>query len=504
MSSAGYITDEPWQHTYHYSLCPGYLRFASAMAGLPQPRMRSYCELAFGQGVSLAIHAACHQDTRFVGTDFNPGHVAFARRLAAAAGLTNLELCDQSLEDFSRLKTLEPQDFACLSGTWSWLPGAGQTAVTDFLARLLAPGGLFALHVSTLPGQNAIGGLVHILRSFAPSGAAAEQIRAAIDNALGFLELSPAFGELHWHLREMVRDLKSKPVSHLAHEYFNHNWHPEYFADIVRKMGHARLSWACHGSLLEAVDSLHLTPRQADFLSRIEDLAKREQLRDFIRNSGGRTDLWSKGTLPRRSDRRELMSGIELVLVRPAKEFDFKVGGGLGEVALSKDLYGAMLAALANHVPASLGSIADRVLGRFTFDDVIDAVAILIDKRLVQVVNPSAAEIARSSRFAWALNDFILGLARDGDSIRHLGSPLTGGGVETKLQQRLFLAAYRDGLKDRAAMATYVLDLLSKRPELKDTPDRPRADRTLLERDAEIFIAEDLPVFRALQIMECP
>ena len=504
MSSAGYITDEPWQHTYHYSLCPGYLRFASAMAGLPPPKIQSYCELAFGQGLSLAIHAACHQSIRFIGTDFNPGHVAFARRLAAAADLANLVLCDQPLEDYSLREGLELQDFIGLSGTWSWLPPSGQTAVTDFLARLLAPGGLFALHASTLPGQNAIVGLVHILRSYAPAGTATEQIPAALEKALGFLELSPAFGDLHWHLRELVRDMKIRPVNHLAHEYFNHNWRPEYFADLVRKMGDAGLSWACHGSLVEAVDSLHLTPSQAEFLSRIEDLALRQQLRDFIRNSGGRTDLWSKGTLTRRSDRRELMTGIEIVLVRPAKDFDFKAGGGLGEVALSKDLYGSMLASLASHAPTSLESIADRITGRFTFDDVIDAAAILIDKRLVQVVNPSAAEVARSGRFAAALNDFILGLAREGDTIRHLCSPLTGGGVEAKLQQRLFLAAYRDGAKGRAAMAAFVLDVLSKRPKLTDTPDRLRADRTLLERDAEIFIADDLPVFRALQILERP
>ena len=501
MSSAGYITDEPWQHTYHYSLCPGYLRFASAMAGLTPPRIENYCELAFGQGISLAIHAACHQDTRFVGTDFNPGHVAFAKRLANAAGLANLSLYDSSLEDFARREGIRQQDFVGLSGTWSWLPPPGRSAVTGFLGRRLSPGGLFALHVSTLPGQNAIVGLVHILRAFAPAGASTAQIPAALEGALGFLELSPAFGDLHWHLREMVRDMRTRPTNHLAHEYFNHNWRPDYFCDLAQELSHAGLSWASHGKLLEAVECLHLTPSQIEFLAGIADATKRQLLRDFIRNSGGRTDLWSKGALPR-SDRRELMSKIELVLVKPAKEFDFKAGGGLGEVALSKALYGSILEALADHVPVTLAAIAKRVEGRFTFDEVIDAVAILIEKHLIQIVNSSTGEVERSRGRAWALNGFILDLAREGDTAGHLCSPLTGGGIEAKLQQRLFLAAYRDGAMDRAAMAKYASTVLSKLPESPSDADRPRRDRTLLERDAEIFLAEDLPVYRSLQILE--
>lgn len=503
MSSAGYITDEPWEHTYHYSLCPGYLRFACAMAGLPLPDLRTYCELAFGQGVSLAIHAACHQDIRFIGTDFNASHVAFARRLAAGAGLSNLELRDHSLEIFLERGDAGPQDFVGLSGTWSWLPPQGQSAVIEFLARQLSAGGLFALHASTLPGQNSISGLVQIMRSFAPAGAATAQIPKAIERTLSFLELSPSFGELHWHLRELVRDMKTKPASHLAHEYFNLNWRPDYFSDLAHKMAAAGLSWACRGSLIEAVDSLHITPRQIEFLAGIEDTTKREQLRDFTRNNGGRTDLWSKGAPARQSDRRELMSDIRVVLVKPAKQFDFKAGGGLGEVALSNHLYGPILESLTGRRPCSVAQIADLVSGSFQFDDVIDAAAILIEKKLIQVVNSNTGEVSRSRNFAWAFNGFILSLAREGDTVRHLCSPLTGGGIEMKFEQRLFLAAYREGAKDRAAMAQYALDVIAKlMPSLPDGQNRPRSDRALLERDAETFVAEDLPIYRALELLE--
>ena len=51
-------------------------------------------------------------------------------------------------------------------------------------------------------------------------------------------------------------------------------------------------------------------------------------------------------------------------------------------------------------------------------------------------------------------------------------------------------------------MAKYASTVLSKLPESPSDADRPRRDRTLLERDAEIFLAEDLPVYRSLQILE--
>ena len=54
-------------------------------AALAAPRTRTACELGFGQGMSVNVHAA-GSDTRWYGTDFNPAHAAFARELSSSAG----------------------------------------------------------------------------------------------------------------------------------------------------------------------------------------------------------------------------------------------------------------------------------------------------------------------------------------------------------------------------------------------------------------------------------
>jgi hypothetical protein len=236
-------------------------------------------------------------------------------------------------------------------------------------------------------------------------------------------------------------------------------------------------------------------------LSAINEPVRREQLRDFIRNSGGRTDLWSKGGRGTPADRRELMAPMAIVLVRQPQALDLKVNGGLGEVALSRDLYGKLIEALQHHVPMRFSVLADRVAGRFSFDEVIDAAAILIEKGMAQVANASAAEIERSVAPASALNTLILALAREGESVRHLCSPVTGAGIETSLQERLFLASHLDGARDEGAMARYAEAALSGHAMAQGLDARLQ-DRTLLERDAGLFRNARLPILRALRLVE--
>ncbi len=81
----GYRTDIGYTYGYHPELNPLRLRLAFLNAGLKVPTIASACELGFGQGISIAIHAAA-SPIHWHGTDINPAHAAFARQLAAASG----------------------------------------------------------------------------------------------------------------------------------------------------------------------------------------------------------------------------------------------------------------------------------------------------------------------------------------------------------------------------------------------------------------------------------
>ena len=63
--TAGYVADIDYNSQYYSELNPVRLSLALLNAGYALPNIRNACELGFGQGVSVNIHAAAEGDGRF-------------------------------------------------------------------------------------------------------------------------------------------------------------------------------------------------------------------------------------------------------------------------------------------------------------------------------------------------------------------------------------------------------------------------------------------------------
>ena len=83
--TSGYVADIGYTFGYYSELNPRRMPLAFLNAGLAAPEGATACELGFGQGISVNIHAAA-SGTQWFGTDFNPAQAGFARALAAASG----------------------------------------------------------------------------------------------------------------------------------------------------------------------------------------------------------------------------------------------------------------------------------------------------------------------------------------------------------------------------------------------------------------------------------
>ena len=84
--TAGYVADIGYTHGYYPELNPLRAQLPLAVAGVAAPQhLATACELGFGQGVSVNIHAA-GGSTQWWGTDFNPAQAAQAREMAQASG----------------------------------------------------------------------------------------------------------------------------------------------------------------------------------------------------------------------------------------------------------------------------------------------------------------------------------------------------------------------------------------------------------------------------------
>ena len=512
MLQPGYITDLPWQHTYQYCLSPHYTRFALGIAGLSAPTPRSCCELAYGQGLSVALHAACNQESIWIGTDFNSAHAAFARSLTSGVALPNLCLYEEPLAVFCRREELGKLDFIGMIGTWSWLPASDQAAIGEFLDKKLTRKGLFALDHLTFPGNNALAGLRRILLAFAdPHGqgkvdqnSASVRVRDAVARALAFCDVQPSFMHKHWELRNVIERMQTADIGSLTHEYFNHNWRPGYFLDMVEQLKPFGLSWIAYWSLTDALDELHFTPQQLCYLSKIVDVNLREQLKDLIVNRGTRSDLWSKEPLSEGSfARRDVLGPEKVILVKPKDDFNYEVQGALGKVALSRSLYGPLLEALADYRPLRLEDLHNALGERATFDEVTDALAILFDRGYVRIVNPSDAEIARSALTSRALNQNIMDMARVSNAPAYLGSPVTGSGINVSRVHQLFLLAREEGGRSPETYARFAENVLAAQPR-EDQPDTRNVpkNRGCLRAEADAFEARHLPIYRALRIAD--
>src|SRR5690348_5278214 len=138
--TAGYVADVEYTYGYYNELNPLRAPMALADLALACPRFDTACELGFGQGLSVNVHAAA-TTTRWYGTDFNPAHAAFARELAEAAG-SGAELVDEAFAEFCARPDLPDFDYIGLHGTWSWVSDENRAVLVDFLRRKLKLGGV--------------------------------------------------------------------------------------------------------------------------------------------------------------------------------------------------------------------------------------------------------------------------------------------------------------------------------------------------------------------------
>ena len=82
--TAGYVAEIGYTYGYYQELNPLRMQMALRNAGFVAPEVGTACELGFGQGLSINLHAAA-SPVEWWGTDFNPAQAGFARELAQAA-----------------------------------------------------------------------------------------------------------------------------------------------------------------------------------------------------------------------------------------------------------------------------------------------------------------------------------------------------------------------------------------------------------------------------------
>ncbi len=431
--AAGYVTDLPYTFGYHAELNPLHTRLVFLRAGLAPPHIATACEPGFGQGVSLAVHAAAGS-ARWWGNDLLPEHVAFAQALDAASGAGSTLVAD-SFDEFSQRSDLPLFDFIGLHGVLSWISADNRARIADFAGERLAPGGVVYTGYNALPGWAAMLPLRQLMTTHAAlagtgtgSGDTGQRIEAALAFTARLLDTHPLALRDTPGVPERFTRLHQADRRYLAHEYFNRDWQPLAFSEVAGLMATAGLVHAGPARLRDHLDELNLTGDQRALLATVEDPVLRETVRDFLTNMQIRRDYWVREMRPLRGAAlSEAWTATRLVLAAPRGWIAERVTGPQGELRLDGAAHRAVLDALGDHRPRALGELAitaPRIEAAELADAVFelaafDAVAVAQDDDLIIACTPRTAR----------LNAALLSHAAGLENIGVLASPVTGGGV---------------------------------------------------------------------------
>lgn len=348
----GYVTDVSYTTGYYRQQSPDHLA-ASCLLGSVAPgfiaRDRlTYLELGCGRGRGAMCLAASNPDWRVIAIDFMPAHVAEAREIAAAAGLSNVEFAEADLATLDP-RSLPEVDVVSAHGLWSWVSDAVRAGIVRLLAERLRPGGALHLSYNALPGWQQSFGLQRLLR------VTADRLPGRSDRkAKGALELVRALASAEAeHLgnpfvKGLLGGLDDVPPEYLAHEFLNDSWRPCFHGDVAQALSAAKLDYAASASLAENFPQLVMTEAQRAICDGLDDPAQQELVKDVCMGRAFRHDVYVRGAVKISDAQRDAaLRSISLMLTVAAENFAYQAKVPAGEATLEPSFYRPVVAALA-------------------------------------------------------------------------------------------------------------------------------------------------------------
>ena len=502
--TSGYVADLDYTHGFYRELTPELIRFVALAKGIQTGSSLTYCELGCGQGFSANLIAAANPNVQVYATDFNPVQIAGASALASEAGHSNVHFFDYAFEDFAGEASLPAQfDVIALHGIYSWVSPENRQHIVDFIKRKLKVGGLLYISYNTLPGWAAAMPLRRMMVDHA--GTSTGPTAPRVESAIGFIEKVIAAEAAYFIQSPTVgprfEKLKGMSRNYLAHEYFNRDWTPFYFADVVAELSEAKLTFVGSANLLDHIDAVNLSDDQQKLLAEIADPVRREGLRDYMVNQQFRRDVFIKGALPHNVlSSRETWLDTRFALSTLRSEVSLTVTGARGEATLQPEVYGPILDTLAQGPVTVRQLLSDQKIADLGWAKLMQALAVLVGSGHLQPCLPPKDEGKRRERTK-AFNMAVCKRARASADLTFLASPVTGGGIQIDRFQQLFLLARAEKENDPATFVWNILKSQDQRLVKDGKPvDSPESNIAELNMRLADFEQKRLPVLQQLGI----
>jgi len=511
MWNEGYFTEDTYTYGYYRDISPFYQQYCLLTHGYDvriTDENTCHCELGYGQGVSVNIHAAAVPG-HWVGTDFNPAHTSHANLLCEAAQ-TDAQLWECSFAEMLERKNMPMFDSISLHGIWSWISQENQAHVVEFIRRYLKPGGIVYNSYNCFPGWAANHPVRELLllqdKYIRVDSGSADRVKDAMQFADNVLKANPAYAERNPNLVKWINGLRDKDAHYVAQEYLNRFWTVMYFTEVAEIMQEAKLDYACTTELLDALDGaddLNFTNETKDFLMNIRHPLVREEVRDYYINRQFRKDLYIKGArkLHLREQVRRIL-GTRYVLQKTGPEA-LKCAGYNKTLAIKEEWTRAVVEYLAadNNSPKDFTGFLE------THPEISERILLIFLRAMVrtETLAPCQPEdmVEKAKWYCDRLNRFICESSMLEEKINYLASPLTGCGIALDRIQQMFLHLLQNGV-DREAIPREVQSILSSQGQnlIKDGEVLQEADGLhVLEEKFVSFESKTGPLLQVLRIM---
>ena len=505
----GYFTGSTYTYGYYRELSPAYQRFillANGFSVSAESDESIHCELGFGQGVSINIHAASNPGY-FIGTDFNPAHSSHANDLlkSFSSEEPRIKFFDDSFEQMLD-RDLPQFDSISLHGIWTWISTENQKRVVEFARKFLKPGGIFYNSYNVFPGwapKSPLRELLILHDKFSESNSSTKKrVEDAIQFIQNFVAADPVFLKTAPGFKPMLDMISKQSPDYIAHEFLNRDWICMYFTEVLEMLSDAKLDFACTTELIELYDNLNFNQAALSFLNKIENPIMREQVKDYFLNRQFRKDLFVRGA--RKISQVESMSRLAKIrfALTTSDEVKPDFQTVLGNIKIAPEVQDAVIQYLKtdNYRPKSIEEIAQATKSKNPLQTLI-----ILTHRGVIAPCQSDESIKKVKKRCDKLNAYICSRAEFNTNIVFLASPVTGGGFHVNKSEMLVLNSIRHGKKNSKDIARDIWqsfvrtgERISKEGKRLETMEE---NLPLLEDMAKTVIDKKLSIFHALQII---
>lgn len=385
----GYVKSE-YTYGYFNELNPSRQRFILALNGIKTNKIRTACELGFGQGLSISIHAAT-SGIEWHGNDFNSAQVNYANRIADSKA----KLSDSSFEEYLQ-QDLPNFDYIGLHGIWTWVSDQNRECIVEFIRRKLNPGGIVYVSYNVLPGWSSIAPIRSLMRKYAnehtkKSDTIEEKTAAALDFAHTVIKVESAtLKELPKLEEKFLKITENRENSrYLAHELLNEDWRPMFFNEFEYFMANSGTQYAASCDFKTSVDECNFTTAQSEIVKGLSR-SEKEALRDFYHNAQFRKDLYIKGIPENSRLDRNYLDEFELVYTfKPGSEFDYKLATMVGEVELTRSVYEPVVAYASKKIRFRISDLlTDLNHELLNLQNCVQIVGLLMSAQVLSVASP--------------------------------------------------------------------------------------------------------------------